>query len=277
MTILHRIITIDITKIKKEMECVRRNPYFFTMKETSQYEEIFKIRSFNIDYFGRLRMSALFNFLMECAGLHARQLNVGYDQLQPLNLFWVLSRVKLHIRTIPRWHDDITVRTWPKGFHKLFALRDFQVFDSSQNEIISATSCWLLIDKTSLRPQRYDRLPAEIRYDPDHQAITERPEKLTAAGTLISAHTRQAAYSELDVNHHLNNSRYVEWIMDGFDIEWHRNHRIGSFQLNFTEEIKPGQSVDIRLFMGNGTATENYIEGIKSSGTTAFQSTILWK
>jgi medium-chain acyl-[acyl-carrier-protein] hydrolase len=110
------------------------------------WHELYKIKSYDVDCEQKLKLPSLFNYLQEVAGNQAESIGVGFEVLKQKNLFWVLSRMKIQIHNMPKWNDEIIVYTWPKGIDKLFALRDFEITNNEGKLLISATSCWLLID-----------------------------------------------------------------------------------------------------------------------------------
>ena len=78
--------------------------------------------------------------------------------------------------------------------------------------------------------------------------------------------TREAQFSEIDLNGHVNNTRYLDWFDDLFDLDFHKEHAWRSVQVNFHNEIRPGEKVEIRL-SSKGDAF--FAEGV-ADGCTAF-------
>ena len=64
-------------------------------------------------------------------------------------------------------------------------------------------------------------------------------------GTLESART--PVYSELDVNGHVNNARYADWLCDALGLEVMREYRVKTMRLSYAAEIRPGQAMELRL------------------------------
>ncbi len=42
--------------------------------------------------------------------------------------------------------------------------------------------------------------------------------------------------SDLDMNNHVNNTRYVKWILDSIPIEYHNTMKVNEFEINFLNE-----------------------------------------
>jgi medium-chain acyl-[acyl-carrier-protein] hydrolase len=71
--------------------------------------------------------------MQESAYLHAEHLGVGHTQLAPLQMSWVLSRMRIEISRWPKWGDTVRLRTWPSGRDRLFYYRDFEIKDGDDN------------------------------------------------------------------------------------------------------------------------------------------------
>ena len=67
----------------------------------SIYEKTFTVRSYEVDELGRVRPTALLNYLQEASGDHARQLGIAVRDIMPQGLTWVLSRMHLSCRVQP--------------------------------------------------------------------------------------------------------------------------------------------------------------------------------
>ena len=61
------------------------------------------------------------------------------------------------VNRMPRWGERINIETWGKRKVKLYALRDFRVVLDTGEKLVSATSSWMVLNKTTGRPQRFDQ------------------------------------------------------------------------------------------------------------------------
>lgn len=241
----------------------------------SVWNEDIIVKSYEVDYNKKLKLNSMFNYMQEAAFNHACSLGAGYEDLLNQGFIWVLSRVSVKIIKYPEWREKINLETWPKGVNKLFALRDFIIRDETNEKVALATTAWLVLDTKSMRPQRVQALRADL---PDNQgafALNEELEKIENQDEFEFEIERTAAYSDIDVNKHVNNAKYVEWIIDSFPKEFFSSSSIKSFKLNFLTETKLGDRVVIKRGSYNGLCNVYYIEAInKASGSKIFQSVI---
>ena len=73
----------------------------------------------------------------------------GYDLLQKHHMFWVLSRLYVEIKKLPKWQDTITLNTWSAGTDGMYAYREFILTDEKGETILTANTAWLILDTES--------------------------------------------------------------------------------------------------------------------------------
>ena len=60
---------------------------------------------------------------------------------------------------------------------------------------------------------------------------------------MVDSH--KVRYTEIDLNGHLNNTSYVEYILNTHDNEFYKHNRISSININYDKEIKNTEIVDL--------------------------------
>lgn len=237
----------------------------------------FKVRTYEADLNNRLKAESIFNYLQEAASGNATQLGFGYEQLMPKGQFWVLSRVIVQMWNNVQFNEEIIVETWPKGVDKIFALRDFNIKNSGGQKIGVATTAWLLMDIQRGRPVIFT---PENFYLPEYSippAISETPEKIQEQERLIKAGSRLISYSDLDVNHHVNNARYLEFIADLFAQDLFQNYFLNNIQVNYLKELKLGDELHLFYKLVNEQSSQYYVEGVNQNNARVFQANLSWK
>jgi len=212
------------------------------------WRESYPVRFGAIDRSDRLALDSVFQFFQEAAISHAENLGVGREEMSRTGQVWILSRISVLVNRRPKYGETITVRTWPRGGEKLFAVRDFDIRDKNGEAAISARSMWLIVDiekRRPLRPQSVmDALPQNegINALPDGCA---GPAALEERNNLQKAGERKALYTDVDFNGHVNNVRYVQWIEDATSPKLLESAEKMRIDINYTNEILLDEVVEI--------------------------------
>jgi acyl-ACP thioesterase len=195
---------------------------------------------------GRLTIFSLFDFLQDIASDHAVKLGYGRDDLMKQNNFWVLSRIYAEISDWPSWGKKINVRTWPRGTDKLFALRDYEVRYPDGRTVALATSSWLIIDQDTKRIRRPDAtLSAYNSQIYSKGALPRNAIKLESVKDGRSVLSFNVKISDLDINLHTNNVRYLKWATDSYDLDFILNNVPLSAEINYLAESHFNESIAI--------------------------------
>ncbi len=238
------------------------------------YEEIKTIRAYDVDFNNRLKINSILNLLQDVASVHADSLQLGYSHLLKHDLAWVLSWIKLEIEHYPSFGDSVIIKTWPKCKYKLYSMRDFIISTEDNRVLVKATTAWLPINIKTKRITDTKNLPQEINYQPDDIAINEFPEKIIPGDKKETLLFKKFRYTDIDVNKHVNNTRYVEMILDCYSTEHHQNNRIKSIAVSFLSESFYDDEVEICRSVKNGV---DIIEGINIKiSKTVFTAQIEW-
>lgn len=224
------------------------------------FECSLRVDAHDADSVGRLKVSSIFNHIQNAAAIHAGKLGVGIAEVMGQGLFWVLSWVRLEFAYLPRFGDEFSAKTWPKCRHKLFFIRDF-LFSGSNGEIFCrATTAWLLVAMRTKKAVSARSLGDGIPHLEEEHALRCWPERFEIEPDGRSVFTQQIRYSDLDVNRHVNNARFTEFLMNCYPLEHHRNYRISSMTVAFVAEAKEGDELDLRLVNGMENGSRDFIE-----------------
>lgn len=74
----------------------------------------------------------------------------------------------------------------------------------------------------------------------------KRPQKLTE-DVVGMKKKYQVRYFDLDANHHVNNARYFDWLLDPLGRDFLREHHIKKFNLQYLQEVRAGEIVESKV------------------------------
>jgi acyl-ACP thioesterase len=214
----------------------------------------FPILTDRVDWEKKLHIPGLFLCLQEIAWTHANIWGFGYQQLYEKGQFWVLSKLKIQINQYPQWNDELQLHTWSKEPELLTAYRDFIGYDSTGVQMFTATSAWHILSMATGRLQRVDELRQGMPIPENLHAIAGKLDKLPAPENGLTRDPLKVVLSDIDMNLHVNNTRYIQWVLDSFPHDFVKSHKIVEIEVNFLQQAKLGDSYYI--------VTQNLGEGI---------------
>lgn len=176
----------------------------------------YQIRTYEIDSRKQATVTALVKLMHETAMQNVIDMKLSVWDLEPRQISWVLMKKYVNIDRLPRLGEKITVETYPAGFEKFFTFRDYKVYDAGGRLIAHSGSTWLLMD-TLIR--RMTRIPDFIlEYGPAIETYGDflpRPQgKLPAMERVDHRLGFRVYWHDLDFNQHLNNTYYVQWMLE---------------------------------------------------------------
>jgi len=240
------------------------------------FEKQQKLSVYEFDSENKLKINSLFNYIQDIAAEHAESLLVGRKNLEQWNLFWVLSWVKVKIVGYPKFGESIRIKTWPKRQYRLFSLRDLLFYNQNDEVFAKVSTAWLLVNAKSMRATSVESLPIPINYHSEEDALTETPDKISALSPNKQlVFEKSIKYSDIDVNKHVNNAKYVEYLFDCYSKEELEQKTIKEITLSFLSEAKFDD--EISIFREKLSVTSHIFEAYnKSNEKLIFKAIIDW-
>lgn len=210
------------------------------------------VRYGDVGHTGVVSLKALADWLQEAAGQSADSLGFGEEELLDYGVTWILTRLVLRLYRLPRAGEDLVVRTWPSTLDR-FGRRGYEIYDAMGNLLVSGGSAWAVMD---LSTRRMAAIPAHLTgaYPKDApscdeftcrnlpRASADSPSASWSAdgnfhGTEALVRVRQ---DDLDINCHVNNARYLSWLMEALPYTPGKLQFPGLIDLTFRAECFPG-------------------------------------
>lgn len=211
------------------------------------YTQEFRIASYQADVSARIKPSAILEIMQEMAGAHAEMLDVGRSRLLSMNLAWVLTRVEVRMERYPLSGEVISVETFPMPNRRVFFPRYFIFRDAAGNQIGCAGSMWVVLDITTRKMANAAEIASLLPDNSDLTAPMGMPATVEEIPGEEQESFRSPVYTDLDMNGHVNNTRYLDWCCNELGIDTMRSATMKQFAVNFNQEILPGQEVRTAL------------------------------
>lgn len=226
----------------------------------------FLAEPFHCDFASRLFMGHLGNHLLNAADFHSNDRGYGMNYLMPRHKTWVLSRLAIEMLEMPKSYDKFTVETWVESAMKYFTSRNFKIC-ASASDVSEETekvygygkSVWAMIDTETRQPvdifSIHDGLIKEY-------IETEKPCPIAASSRVKMGkdaelvRTIHTYYNDVDVNGHINSVKYIEHVLDLFDLDYYKTHFLQRFEIAYVAESHQGDLLNF------------YLEKVENDGKT---------
>lgn len=228
-------------------------------------EDKFRIRTYECGVDGRIKIFSLMQYLQEIASLHAEQLGLGFDKLSEMNGYWVLSNIRIEISRLPGRDDEITLKTWPSGYSRTIATREFVGKDRNGSELFRAGSEWMVINKQTNRLKNLFRLDLNLPKT-GTKALPDDLKRLEPMNEYHQVGQVRVPRSAIDLNGHVNNTEYVRWGMDALGRTFKTNENTSQVQATYLSEVFEGDELD--LLVSSKTGGQFGVLGRKSGTET---------
>lgn len=207
------------------------------------FQKKYEIHYFQIGPNKEVTPISILHFLEDIAISHSEAVGLGIDRLLAERTGWVLNRWLLRMDRYPKLGERISIETWPSKFERFYATREFSMKDSEGNMLGRASSLWIYLNLDKKRPMRipahfeqaYGLTEAKALDDP----FQDLPE-MTKAQAEMNFHVRR---SDIDTNGHVNNTRYVDWMIEGIPEDLTRQYKLSELEVIYKKETMYGTDI----------------------------------
>ncbi len=206
------------------------------------YQKEWKIDSLVTDCFGVLKPSAVLYFVQEMAGQHFDRMALNPTP-ENKGLMWVIIRHRVQINRLPQKGETIRLETWPMPTTRVAYPRSVVAYDEHHQELFRSISLWVLMDRESRAMVLPGKSGIAVRGILRGNELPS-PNSLMPAQCGASA-LRRVCFTDLDVNDHMNNARYLEWAMDLLPARFHGSHHLTDVTMCYLGEAREGDELEI--------------------------------
>jgi len=226
-------------------------------------EETFRVRTFDCGADGSIHLFSLMQYLQETAVDHAEELGFGFACMSEMNAYWVLSNIRIEVARLPQRDECITIKTWPSGYTRTVATREFVGKDSNGGELFRAGSDWMVLNRKTNKLRNLFRLDLGLPKT-DQKVLPGQLKRLESHGRYQSIERIRVSYSAIDLNGHVNNTEYVRWGIDALRRGFPFDKAVRSLQATYLSEVFEGDEIDIAV--SSDDSGKFHVHGSKPGG-----------
>jgi len=242
------------------------------------FEKQFELRYFEMNKFGEASSTAILTLLEETAADHCYSINHSLFDLEKQNIGWVLLSGILEMDCYPGYKEKIVIRTWLSKYSTIKGFRENLIYNEQGRIIGKAKGLWVFFDIDRRRPiQISEDIKDKWSYCNEeciNHDITKKIEIIDS-----SNHIKEFKINRFDVdtNLHVNNIRYLQWLIESIPDDIIDNYYLHSIDGRFIAEAQLGDT--IMSFTERDASLNSFVHHIKTQVNNKVCATArtIWK
>ncbi len=211
---------------------------------------------------GPVTSQQIMSVLESTAGGDTERWNLSSQDLaQRYNAMWMLARCVVNLEKPVVGPGELLCQTCHRDFNGILFYRDFDLYLNGQ-KLGEAVQAWIVSDITSRKMLKLNDMPG-FEMPPCQQPRETQIAKLKTPRELVEAGTYEVTRDDIDINGHMNNSRYLSAAQSVLD----RDFPVRNFQTGFLKETRLGQRINL---LKADTDKGIHVRGIHDNGAACF-------
>ena len=235
-------------------------------------EKEYYLRLSDFDSRKQIKPSAVLDIFQEIAVEHAERLGIGMEAMLRQKLMWVLTKLKYQVVGDPPVSSVVKAKTWPLAPSRIGFQREYQLSDENGNVLVKGSTEWVLMNSET---RRFARVMDIFQNDWDYLEDRNFPGKFGRASDFPEsgdAHEVCPGFSDIDVNGHVSNIKYADYVLDA--INPGEDEHIDIFRIDFHREVQKDSRLLIYTAQNDDTVLA---KGKSAEGETMFSCEIYLK
>ena len=202
-----------------------------------------KLLSIDVGADKRLKLNRLLAFSQELSIKEMEGFGYSINTMDQNKLLFVIGKQRFIIHELPLFNKEIEMTTWSNKNLKSLFPKHYRM-EGDHKLYIEGVAIWSLIHSKSRQYIPSSDFDMNITGEEKENELSF-PRKLIPPKLKLKA-TLQANYSNCDMNGHINNASYIDFILGLIPISYIKNHTPKMLEIDYEKEIKLGTSVEVR-------------------------------
>lgn len=185
--------------------------------------------------------SAIIDVMQDVINAHSDAVGRGIDYMYRVKRAWFLVGWNIQIKRLPKIHEKLVIKTWPRSVTASLSSRNIIFFDASGEAIVCADSTWALMDIDVMRPTRIKPEDIEPYGIEDGYPMEDMGRRIAIDSEPSWKEKLSVRRTDIDFNGHMGNANYVkyasEYIPEGVVLK--------GIRVDYKQQTKHGDVLDI--------------------------------
>ena len=193
---------------------------------------------------GYIKHTDLCNILQLTAGFHAELGGLSFSDMQKHQQAWVLSRMRVEVKRLPKWRETVSVKTWINSLENSRSIRCLEMYIGDE-KIVGCETFWAVFNTRTRRPENLALAHDHFEKYPTDKATEIQFSKIDTTIDKTFVTEKTVLLSDLDIVNHANSVKYLEWCLDYVEPKLLLNQQVESFEMNYLKEVSLDKIISI--------------------------------
>lgn len=250
-----------------------------TLTQTKQVYEI----SHTLTYYectdtGHPSMSMLLSMMTMVSDMHLEFMGLDTATVHKTGGAWVVTGYDgTFSPTQPVYGQQVVLGTKAVAYNRFFALREFWMTDRERkHEYVHLRALFVFMN---LKKRRLMSIPPqliEIFGSPLVKRLPRLHQPAAIEGRALRELPYRVRYFDIDVNHHVNNARYFDWLLDPLGSRFLRTHQFVKMAIKYLHEVRETMTVASSYQVQEKDTEIITRHEIRVEGRVCAQAEIVW-
>lgn len=209
-----------------------------------EYTSTHQVLYYECEKTKRLTLPMLLNILIQVSGEQSAHLGLGDDKMEEMGYAWIVLQHTFEVTRMPQTNETIQIMTKARQYNKFFCYRDFFVRGEQGENLVTFTMVFAILDRNQRKMVRIPKELVEPYGAPFEKGLVRIPKPTVLDEKDAASALYRVRYFDIDGNDHVNNSKYIEWMLDMLGAEFLASHELKSGTIKFEKELVYGQMVN---------------------------------
>ncbi|PZE17441.1 acyl-ACP thioesterase [Putridiphycobacter roseus] len=242
------------------------------------FDKEYDLRYFEMNKFGEASSTTMLTLLEETAAEHCYAIGHSLLDLEKQNIGWVLVSGVMELDYYPVYKDKITIRTWLSSYSTIKGVRENIIYNAAGEIIGRAKGLWVFFDIAKRRPiPILDVFKEKWSFCKTQSIEHNINRKIAPIQNHLPINKFKVNRFDVDTNKHVNNIKYLHWLMESVPEEISNNYDLHAIDGRFIAEAQYGDV--ILTFTADENEKDTFLHTIRTEGDQKVCATAktIWK
>lgn len=210
------------------------------------YDLNFSVRASDLDENGNFSLHSFFLWYNEIGMRHDDSEGHSWKENHNMGFSWILYRWKAQFFKNVQEGETIRLSTWVSKMESFMTYREYEM-KNEQDEVVARAVC--VCSAMSVESRMLTRIPKSIRasYPLENTSYFSDLPKIKDVTVFEPDFEKgiEIRYQDIDVNTHVNNLVYIDWVWDLLPASYRRDKKILEFDIVYRHEIRGEKRVTL--------------------------------